>query len=86
LPNVGVVGLPKNFALLDILEPTELPISCEACSGDVVKAATVYCVECKQKLCPDCEEEHKKFRITRRHKTVDVDAISTGLFIVKLGE
>jgi len=81
LPANGVGDLPKNFALLNILETKELPSGCEACSGDVAKAATVYCVECEQKLCRDCEEDHKKFNVTRRHKIVDVKAISTGLFI-----
>ena len=32
--------------------------------------ATVYCVECRQKLCQDCAECHKKFTATRRHKIV----------------
>ena len=89
LPANGVGYLPKNFALLELLETKELPSGlgcCEACSGDVVKAATVYCVECEQKLCRDCEEYHKKFSVTRRHKIVDVNAISAGLFIVKLVE
>ena len=81
LPANGVGDLPKNFALLNILETKELPCGCEACSSDVAKAATVYCVECEQKLCRDCEEDHKKFNVTRRHKIVDVNAISTGLFI-----
>ena len=86
MPANGVGGLPKNFALLDILEPKELPSGCEACSGDVVTAATVYCVECEQKLCWDCEEDHEKFGVTRRHQTVDVNAIGAGRFIVKLAE
>jgi len=86
LPANGVGGLPKNFALLDILEPKELPSGCEACSGDVVTAATVYCVECEQKLCWDCEEDHKKFGVTRRQQTADVNAIGAGRFIVKLAE
>ena len=82
LPHNEVADLPKNFALLDMPEPKELPS--EACSGDVVKAATVYCVECEHKLCRDCEKEHKKSDVTRRHQTVDVD--SAGRFIVKLAE
>ena len=81
LPHNEVADLPKNFALLDMPEPKEL--LSEACSGDVVKAATVYCVECEHKLCRDCEKEHKKSAVTRHHQTVDVDA---GRFIVKLAE
>jgi len=43
---------------------------CEACSGGDATVATVYCVECQQKLCLACQEEHKKFKVTRRHKTL----------------
>ena len=49
-------------------------------SGDEVKVPRVYCVDCEQKRCPNCKEGHKKFSVTRRHKTMGVDSISTGLF------
>ena len=78
MPANGVGGLTKNLALLELVEPEALP--CGACGGDVVKAATVYCVECEQKLCRDCEEDYENFA-SRPHKTVDVNTISTGLFV-----
>jgi len=37
-----------------------------------VKLATVYCVECQQKLCQDCAEHHKKFSVSRRHEIVEL--------------
>jgi len=52
---------------------------CEACSGGEateLKVATVYCVECQQKLCHACEEDHKKFKVTRRHKIVELGFVS----------
>jgi len=55
---------------------------CEACSGDEateVKVATVYCVECQQKLCQACEEDHKKFKVTRRHQTLELGNESLSL-------
>ena len=36
------------------------------------KAATVYCVECQQKLCQSCEQDHKKFKGTSRHSIVNI--------------
>jgi len=48
---------------------------CEACGGieaHEVKVAAVYCVECQQRLCRDCEEDHKKFKVTRRHLTAEL--------------
>jgi len=54
--------------------------NCEACiDGGVaneIKLATVYCVECQQKLCQSCEEDHKKFKVTRRHKTMELNSES----------
>jgi len=50
---------------------------CEACGGveaTEMKLATVYCVDCQQKLCQECEEEHGKFTVTCRHKTVELDS------------
>ena len=50
---------------------------CEACSGSgeatEMKAATVYCVECQQKLCQDCEDYHKKFKVTSCHEIVELN-------------
>ena len=88
LPENAVDDLPKNFALVDVLETKESTSvgsktsGCEACSGGEateVKVATVYCVECEQKLCADCEGYHKKFKATRHHETMDVNSISSGL-------
>jgi len=79
LPSNGVSDLTKNFFVANFLEMKELTSvesrtnGCEACSGDEateMKVATVYCVECHQKLCQACEDEHKKFKVTRRHQTV----------------
>ena len=81
VPSNGVSDLPKNFFVADFLEMKELTSvesktsGCEACSGDEateVKVATVNCVECQQKLCQNCEDEHKKFKVTRRHQTVEL--------------
>ena len=75
----GVGDLPKNFFVGKFLEMKETSNDksrtspCEACSYDKVtgkKAATVYCVECQQKLCQTCEQDHKKFKGTRRHSIV----------------
>jgi len=81
LPSNGVSDLPKNFFVTNFLGMKELTrvesktSGCEACSGGdatEVKVATVYCVECRQKLCQDCEEAHRKFNVTRRHQRVEL--------------
>jgi len=79
----GVDDLPKNLALLAFSQSQELWSGCEICSGGSeaaeVKVATVYCVECQQKLCQACEEDHRKFNVTRRHKIVELDN-SSGVY------
>ena len=87
LPSNGVEGLPKNFFVNNFLEMKELMSSveskksgCEVCSGGgggsdgatETKMAAVYCVECKQKLCHDCEDYHKKLSTTRQHNMVEL--------------
>ena len=82
LSSNGVSDLPKNFFVANFLEMKALMSvesrknGCEACSGgeatELMKVATVFCVECQQKLCDACEEEHKKFKVTRRHQTVEL--------------
>jgi len=81
LSSNGVGDLPKNFFVKKFLQMKELSSvesktsPCETCSGDEVsekKAATVYCVECQQKLCQTCEQDHKKFKGTSLHSIVNI--------------
>jgi len=88
LPDNGVEGLPKNFFVTNWLQMKELSSGegktsvCDACSSDgatEMKMTTVYCLECEQKLCQDCEAWHKTFKVTRRHKTVELGSESLPL-------
>jgi len=88
LPSSGVENLPKNFFVTNFLQMKELSgieskaSGCEACSDGKatgVSVATVYCVECQQKLCQDCAEYHKKFSVTRRHEIVELGSEALSL-------
>jgi len=81
VPGSGVEDLPKNFFVTNFLQMKELTSvesktgGCEACSGDgatEVKVATVYCVECQQKLCRACQDYHKKLKTTAGHNMIDL--------------
>jgi len=85
LSSNGVRDLPKNFFIQNSLQMRELSSvesqssPCETCSGgevDEKKVATVYCVECQQKICQTCEQYHKKFKATRQHSTVNIGDLS----------
>jgi len=84
LPSNGVSDLPKNFFVGKFLQMKELSSvesktsPCEACSGDdeseseVQNVASVYCVECQMKLCQNCKRVHRKSKLTRSHRLVDI--------------
>lgn len=81
LPSNGVRDLPKNFFIQKFLQARELSSEqsntgyCEACSSSQVtemNMATAYCIECEQKLCQTCEQDHKKLKASRRHSIVNI--------------
>jgi len=89
LTSNGVSDLPKNFIVNNFLQMRELSSvesktsPCEVCSGGEV--ASVYCVECQQKLCQACGGHHKKIKTTASHEMiklgeeVDVETMSDKL-------
>jgi len=85
LPSNGVEDLPKNFFAVNFLQMKEssnvetTTSGCEACGGGEAterKVATVYCVECQQKLCQACEGYHKRVKATASHQLLKLGADS----------
>ena len=80
----GVVGLPKNFSLLDILltlpqkedEEEGSPI-CETCGDDDEHPATSCCLDCKEKMCKDAARWHGRHRSSRDHRVVSLEELNT---------
>ena len=66
----GIISLPRNFHLVnkqaDILSKitSNPPPPCDSCSEDTSLA---YCTECRDLLCKDCWNAHKKLRLSRTH-------------------
>ena len=73
----GVVGLPKNCALLDVLlasshkEPDTTPVLCDTCS-DEGHPATSCCLECKENMCELVALFHTRQKISRDHRVVSI--------------
>ena len=73
----GVVGLPKNFALLDVLlasshkQPDTTPVLCDTCS-DEGHPATSCCLECKENMCELVAQFHTRQKISRDHRVVSI--------------
>ena len=74
IPKKGLDELPHNFFVQNLIEAreasTEQPhvVLCESCEkygseneGDI-PPATMYCVDCSQKLCEPCSKPHKAMK------------------------
>ncbi|XP_068739685.1 tripartite motif-containing protein 3-like [Montipora capricornis] len=79
----GVVGLPKNFSLLDILltlpqkeDEEEGSPTCETCDDDDDEhPATSCCLNCKEKMCKDASRWHVRQRASRDHRVVSLEEL-----------
>jgi len=62
VPETGMIGLPKNFYVMKLLnmvqgssnESSQIATVCEACEAPDAK----YCEECKENLCNSCTNGH----------------------------
>ena len=80
VPDNGLQGLMKNFALNSFVKPIGQQLhSGTNCGliddGDEHGAAEYFCIDCWDPLCADCNKMHKKSKLTQSHnikKMVDV--------------
>ena len=71
----GVVGLPKNFALLSIFDvkpQQESLFDCEVC--DDKHPAIFWCFNCKQDMCKDAAGFHTRCKATRDHQIISLES------------
>jgi uncharacterized protein YbaR (Trm112 family) len=71
----GASGLPKNFALLDVLAAQNAPLNdgpraCEMCPPEDPHAATHCCLECEQSACDLMARSHTRVRALQDHTVV----------------
>jgi hypothetical protein len=68
-------SLPVNYALQDAIEAQI--VDNDLCTVCILKAkhtpATKYCIQCKRRLCSDCEITHNIFEHLKIHKIVRID-------------
>ena len=79
IPLQGFSAIQKNFFMDELMEmhvpprSYSLGVQCELCLGegdgfsDVAPPATMFCIECNQKICEGCCGRHKRNRILRDH-------------------
>ena len=73
IPATGFQGLPRNFFVQNLIDARDAStqktdVLCEICAADndghggEIPSATMYCVDCSQKLCKPCSRPHKMWR------------------------
>ena len=83
----GVAGLPKNFALLTILDVTpqqeegESLFSCEVC--DDKHSAIVWCFNCDEDMCKVAAEFHTRYKVMNHHALISLESATATAFCSK---
>ena len=75
VPQDGVAGLPKNWALLSLIAPDHegvdgLPI-CEFCENK--HPANSYCLDCEEDMCKIAAGFHTRNKTSRGHRIVSLE-------------
>lgn len=75
VPQAGVAGLPKNWALLSLIAPDHegvdgLPI-CEFCENK--HPANSYCLDCEEDMCKNAARFHTRNKTSRDHRIVSLE-------------
>jgi len=86
IPNEGVTALPKNFFVEKMVNIRELltraevqSTLCDTCTyraeenkATKVNSATTYCLNCQENLCQSCSTAHRKQKMSRDHKLIQI--------------
>jgi len=84
IPEDGLQGLPRNFfvekmlRIRDLTSVKEQKTLCDICtyradSGAAkINSATTYCLYCQENLCHSCATAHRKQKMSRDHKLLQV--------------
>ena len=86
----GVVGLPKNFALLSFFdvkpqqEEGESLFDCEVC--DDKHPAIFWCFNCEEDMCKDAACFHSRSKATRDHQLISLESATATALCSKHSE
>ena len=91
IPQEGFPGLPKHFFIEKLIQLANVSDQsatsralCDACveenkeDGREIRAADSFCVDCKQKYCAECCRQHRKFKLNKNHKLVEINEHDSG--------
>ena len=78
-PSSWAESLPQNQFIMGLLEAVKLRSDarkCDICSKRNQKTlAVVWCENCGEAMCENCENQHSSLKISRSHTLVDIASI-----------
>jgi hypothetical protein len=88
IPPIGVAGLRKNFFMekMKYIRELSLPTderlkTCDVCCrgniGVEGKLASMYCVDCQEKMCEGCSRSHRGMKMSCQHTQVKFEDRAT---------
>jgi hypothetical protein len=86
IPEDGATAFPENLFLHNLLDINEYKHErereCDYCKFDGKKTEAVsLCLECKDDMCNNCADAHRKTKITRNHHVIPFKQILHGFAI-----
>jgi len=87
IPSDGCTGLQNNYYVEGLIRVPQILnpfvreiILCDACleedqeeTGREVQRAEMYCCDCKQRLCGECCRHHRKLKLTKNHRLIQIN-------------
>jgi len=78
LPRDEMASIPTNFTINRLIEifgkrqkaEASVEMKCASCEENF--AAITWCIQCEDPLCHNCNEIHKKMKMSRSHKTIPI--------------
>src|SRR6218665_1208748 len=92
IPLEGFRELPRNYFIESLIQMTNVSSRsatskalCDACleentaAGRDMRVADVLCFDCKQTYCKQCSIRHRKLKLTKDHKLVEINEFDSEL-------
>ena len=86
ISKTGIAGISNNFSLMalvdeitqqeELIKTQQLKIFCDLCIQD--KEAVVRCLNCREYLCQECHNAHKRMRKTTSHDMATIEDLQSG--------
>ncbi|CAC5407024.1 TRIM56 [Mytilus coruscus] len=89
-PETWASTLPTNHFVMSMLDKREIHRSeklCNSCQfNDKSKKAMSWCTFCEEAFCEQCDECHRSFKVSAKHKLISINEIQSGNSDLKISE